>query len=133
MDRKEFLSLIGLSAGAFAIQSCLNGCTKVNQPNVDFTLDVTDPANFQLQTNGGYVYTRGVIVARVSATSYVAVSQTCTHGGSSVVYEIGKNDFFCSTHNAAFASNGQVTGGPATQNLKSYNTSLTGNNLRIWG
>lgn len=133
MDRKEFLSLIGVSAAAFALEACLQGCTKVNQPNVDFTLNLADPAFAVLNTNGQYLYKEGVIIARSLTGSFFAVSQTCTHGGTSVIYESGKNDFFCQSHSAVFATSGAVTGGPANKNLKSYNTSLSGTNLHVWG
>ena len=133
MDRKEFLSLIGVSAAAFAIDACLQGCTKVNQPNVDFTINLADPAYTILNTNGQYIYSNGVIIARSLTGAFIAVSQTCTHGGTSVIYEAGKNDFFCQSHYAVFATSGAVTGGPANKNLKSYTTSLNGTILHVWG
>src|SRR4051812_21479894 len=116
MDRKEFLALIGGSTAVFAI-ACLQGCTKVNQPNVDFTINLADPNYAILSTKGGYLYSNGVIVAYTTTGMYLAVSQACTHGGTPVIYEAGKNDFYCQTHYATFATSGAVTGGPANKNL----------------
>ena len=56
MDRKTFLSSIGLSARTIFIASCLGACTKAAvdnggaAPTVDFTLDLTQPANAALNT-----------------------------------------------------------------------------------
>jgi cytochrome b6-f complex iron-sulfur subunit len=137
MDRKKFLSLVGMSAGAFAVVSCLNGCSKAplgaNPPTVNFNLSLTDPANVALTHLGGYMYYQGVIIARTTAGLFLAVSQTCPHQGNTVVYESGPNDFYCPAHSSVFAPNGQVTGGPSPQNLKSYNTQLTGTTLHVWG
>ncbi|HXC04440.1 MAG TPA: Rieske (2Fe-2S) protein [Bacteroidia bacterium] len=138
MDRKEFLSLVGISAAAFATVSCLDGCSKsplgANPPSVNFTLNLADPANSALTHNGGYMYMQGVIIARTNTGAFLAVSQTCPHMGNTVVYESGVNDFYCPAHNSTFATNGQVTGGPSPQNLKSYNTQLiSGSSLHVWG
>lgn len=132
MDRKEFLALIGGGAAVFSLGSCLQSCTKVNQPSVDFTINLSDPAYAVLKTAGGYMYANGVIVAHTISGAYVAVSQTCTHGGTNVVYETGKDNFYCPTHFATFTTSGVVKAGPANKNLRSYNTSLNSNNLHIW-
>ena len=137
MDRKEFLSMLGLSAAAFTIASCAQGCSKsslgANPPTVDFTLNLLDPANANLHTGGGYIYQNGLIIARTVGGAYIAVSQTCTHSGNIVVFEGAQNDFFCPAHSSTFATSGLVTGGPAPTNLKSYNTALNGSSLHIWG
>lgn len=133
MNRKEFLTLVGGGTGVFAVMACTQACTKVNQPTVDFTINLADPAYAVLINKGGYMYSSGVIIAYTLAGNYIAVSQTCTHGGTPVVFESGKDDFFCQTHSSTFAKSGQVTGGPASKNLKSYNTYLNGKSLRIWG
>jgi cytochrome b6-f complex iron-sulfur subunit len=58
MDRKEFLSAIGLGAAAIACSYCLGACN-VNDPgitgptNVDFTLDLNAQANTALKSAGG--------------------------------------------------------------------------------
>jgi cytochrome b6-f complex iron-sulfur subunit len=135
MDRKEFLALVGTSIAAITIGACFGGCSKStttpSQPVVNFTLSLTDPANSALNTNGGYVYSQGVIVARTLTGAYIAVSQACTHQGVSVVYQ--SPGFYCQAHGSTFASNGVVTGGPATSPLKAYTTQLTGTSLHVSG
>jgi cytochrome b6-f complex iron-sulfur subunit len=137
MDRKEFLSLLGISSAALALTYCFGGCQPMNNgpttpSNVDFTLDLTNSANSSLDTNGGYVYHGGVIVARTVNGSYVAVSQYCTHAGGTVVYESRINDFYCPVHGSVFSTNGSVISRPASSALVKYNTSLSGTSLRVY-
>jgi cytochrome b6-f complex iron-sulfur subunit len=137
MDRKEFLAMFGISSAAFAIATCLNSCGKAQvtntAPTVNFTMDLTQPSNAALQTNGGFLYVQGLIVARTNAGAFIAVSQACTHQGTSVVYQASASDFVCPAHGSTFAPNGAVGMGPATVSLKSYYTSLSGNILHISG
>ena len=139
MDRKNFLSQVGVGAAAFLAPICLGGiagCGKSSNDstpsapsNVDFTLDVSSGA---LASNGGFLVSQGILVARTNAGAFLAVSAACTHEGTSVTYNAANNNFVCPNHGAKFSSSGMVTLGPATTNLKSYNTSLTNSTLRIY-
>ncbi len=139
MDRKDFLSQVGVGAAAFLAPICLGGiagCGKSSKEstpsapsNVDFTLDVSSGA---LASNGGYLVSQGILVARTNSGTFLAVSAACTHEGTSVTYNAANNNFVCPNHGAKFSSSGMVTLGPATTNLKSYNTSLTNSTLRIY-
>jgi cytochrome b6-f complex iron-sulfur subunit len=137
MDRKEFLSLLGLTSAAFAVSYCFGGCQPMsNAPtaptNVNFTLDLTNPAYSALNSNGGYIYNGGVIVARTVSGTYIAVSQYCTHAGGTVIYDSKNNDIYCPVHGSVFSTSGSVIQGPAGSPLAKYNTSLSGNSLRIY-
>ncbi len=137
MDRKEFLSTLGLGAAAFVCSYCLTGCQPLDNPitaptNVDFTLDLTAPANAALKSNGGYLYNAGVIVARTTTGAYVAVSQKCTHQGSNVQYVSSDNSFYCPSHGSDFATSGAVNRGPASSSLAAYHTTLNGTSLRVY-
>jgi cytochrome b6-f complex iron-sulfur subunit len=139
MDRKDFLSQVGVGAAAFLAPICLGGiagCGKSSKnstpsapSNVDFTLDVSSGA---LASNGGYLVSQGILVARTNAGAFLAVSAACTHQGTNVNYNAANNNFVCPSHFSEFSSSGMVTLGPATTNLKSYNTSLTNSTLRIY-
>src|SRR5476651_191111 len=95
MDRKEFLTAIGMSTAALAVVSCL-GCSKKSGDNanptttgptgIDFTLDLTAASNAALLTNGGYLAQNGVLVARTTTGPYIAVQQSCTHQNYPLVY-----------------------------------------------
>ena len=137
MDRKEFLSQVGLGAAALLAPVCLGGLAACGKSggspsaptNVDFTLDVsTGP----LATNGGYLVRNNIIIARTNSGGFLAVSAACTHEGTNVNYVASSNKFVCPNHGAQFSSTGAVTLGPATRNLTSYNTSLNGNTLRVY-
>lgn len=138
ITRKEFLSLLGLSSAAVAVTYCFGGCqpNMNNLPtapaNVNFTLDLTNPAYSALNSNGGYVYNSGVIVARTITGSYIAVSQYCTHAGGTVVYDKSANDFYCPVHGSVYSLSGSVIQGPAPSPLIKYNTSLSGTSLRVY-
>lgn len=136
MDRKEFLSLIGIAAGGAAVAACFGGCKKQESTppsiNVDFTLDLTAPANSALQTNGGYLVTHQVIVARTLSGAYISVAAACTHEGQTVDYQGGSHKFQCSRHGATFSESGSVLSGPPNSPLQQMHTSLTGTSLHVY-
>jgi cytochrome b6-f complex iron-sulfur subunit len=136
MERREFLSTLGLGAVTAVCVQCLDGCKQedpISAPtNVDFTLDLTNPAYASLKTSGGYVYNGGVVVAYTANGTYVAVSQACTHAGANVTYDLNANAFYCPAHGSMFALNGTVSRGPAGSPLGTYKTTLTGNSLRVY-
>lgn len=134
MDRSEFLRLIGISSGAAVLAGCLQGCAKQQDTptlNVDFTLDLTQSANSALNTNGGYLVTHSVIVARTLAGNFIAVAAACTHEGQTVQYVANAHQFHCPRHGANFNDSGTVVNGPASSNLQQMTTTLTGTNLRV--
>lgn len=136
MDRKEFLSQLGLTSAAVFMGACMAGCSKDGSTpaptNVDFTINLSDPANSALGAAGGFIYKNNLIIARTQTNAYIAVSQACTHEGTSVQFQGANNRFFCPNHGATFSTNGAVTNGPATRALVSYNTQLTGTTLRVY-
>ena len=141
MDRKEFFVNLGKGAALVALTVCFGNCgvNSNNNPtypsapqNVDFTLDLTDQANASLNSVGGYIYQNGIIIARVDANTYDAVSKACTHQGYTIAYQSGNKEFHCSAHGSNFDVNGKVVNGPASIALVKYNTQLNGNKLRIF-
>ncbi len=138
MNRKDFFTQLGVGAAALLVPVCfggLAGCSKsassntTPSPGIDFTLDISSGA---LATIGGFLVSQGVLVARVNASSFIAVSAACTHQGTTINYNASGNNFFCPNHGARFDSSGAVTQGPATTDLKKYNTSLAGSSLRVF-
>jgi cytochrome b6-f complex iron-sulfur subunit len=137
MERNEFLSILGVGAAAVACGYCFGGCNSntgggITAPtNVDFTLDLTNPAYAGLKSVGNYVYNAGVIVAHAQS-GYVAVSLACPHQGATVVFDASTNSFFCPAHGSRFSLSGAVIAGPAGSPLGSYKTTLTGTSLRVF-
>lgn len=138
LDRKKFLGMIGMSASALVMFGCM-GCSKssgggsaIPPSNVNFTLDLTSPANSALTKNGGYLVTNGVIVARTNTGSYIAVQQSCTHENYPLAYQPANFRFYCNNHGATFSEKGVVTGGPTNRSLTVYNTQLTSTSLNVF-
>lgn len=140
MNRKEFLTLLGMGAlGAAAIAS-LPGCSKSDDSTTpstgtnnktDFTIDLSDSGSAALVAAGGYIYRNGIIIAHLGNGSYVAVSDVCTHQGATVSFD-GSSTFTCPRHGSAFNADGSVKNGPATSALVKYNTQLSGTSLRVY-
>jgi cytochrome b6-f complex iron-sulfur subunit len=141
MDRKEFLTVMGMTSGSIAAITCL-GCSKssgngsgtsVSGPTgVDFTLDLSASANAQLLQSGGYLSVNGVLVAHTPAGAYIAVQLSCTHENYPLIYQASSNNFYCNNHGSAFTATGVVINSPASSNLSTYKTTLTGTSLRVY-
>jgi len=138
MDRKEFLIKLGIGAAAITFIDTLQSCSKqANNPtptklNVNFTFLLTDPNYSALNQSGGYVYSNGVVIAKTSTNSYIAVAQACTHAGCNVIYQLQQNDFYCPCHSSVFNNTGGVVTGPATVALQLFNAAVTGNSVHIY-
>lgn len=144
MERKEFISILGLGAGSIIISSCLGACGKSDGPSpspgpapgpggkVDFTVDVLSNADLNSK---GWTIQNQVIIAK-SGSAYIALAGTCTHQQNLMTYSSANNTFPCSqqdaAHGSVFNADGVKIAGPATANLKKYNTTLTGNTLRVF-
>lgn len=135
MERKEFLNLVGVSVGAVILSRCLSGCTYVKDGGpspinpdptnkVDFKVSLNDPNYTHLQTNGSYTHVKDIILARTKTGEFIALSQYCTHQGTSVEYREVRNDIYCSNHGSRFSTVGKVLAGPASYPLKQFNTSF---------
>ena len=62
-----------------------------------------------------------IMITRLSATEYAALSMRCTHEGCSVDDRPAKNGpINCFCHGSAFGLDGHVINGPATAPLKRY-------------
>ncbi len=139
MERNEFLKLLGTASMAVCAGCALESCSSSSDPsvpaaptNIDFTLDLTAMSNAALLVDGGSIYKSGIVIARLSATDYVALSQRCTHEGTTINFVPLAGNFFCPNHSSRFSTTGSVINGPATSSLKKYNTTLTGNDLRVF-
>lgn len=137
MDRKEFLSQLGIGAAGVLFVGCLGSCKKdvpSAATNVNLTIDLTSPTYSALATPGNFMYLgNGVIIAQTSTGNFVAVSQYCTHEGENVTFRPTNNDFYCSAHRSVFNTTGTVTSGPAGSSLKQYTVTKTGDTLTIKG
>jgi len=95
------------------------------------TIDLTDNKYSALNNTGGFVVTQGVIVANLGGSTFVALSSICTHQGCEIAYNSSANNFPCPCHGSIFSTTGSVLNGPASEALKSYTLSKTGNVITI--
>jgi len=128
ITRKEFIEQVGIGSAFLVLAACAGSCKKTST-SVNFTVDVSSGA---LATNGGYLVQNGVIIARTTSGTFIAVSATCTHQGGTLGYSSGSNTFVCPLHGATFNSSGGVVSGPATTAVQKYNTTLSGTSLRVY-
>ena len=91
-------------------------------------IDLTNPAAARLLTVGGtQVIIAGaarLIVLRQSATSFVVLSDICTHAGCAVGFNATLDQMTCPCHGSRFNLQGVAVRGPATLPLKSYMTTF---------
>ena len=142
MNRMEFLKSLGLKgASLFAVycaasglSSCVNESMDPTTPSGgtgnELTLDLTSATYSKLNTVGNYVIVSGIVIARVSATAFAAVTQVCSHEGRrQVVFNAG--EFYCAAHGARFDTAGKGLNSTGSRGLKTYATLLEGTTLKV--
>ncbi len=140
MNRKEFfrtsaLVLAAAAVGSSFLESCAKTSTTPQGPSVNFTVDLSQAAFKALNSMGGYAYSNGVVITRISTATdgFIALSQTCTHQGCTIAYQATSMIFVCPCHGGTYDANGNVTGGPPTSPVKKYAVTRSGNILTIKG
>jgi menaquinol-cytochrome c reductase iron-sulfur subunit len=73
------------------------------------------------------VTSHGVFVIKKSDTNILVLSNKCTHLGCSVSWKADRQEFICPCHDAQFALDGKVMGGPPPRPLDSY----SGDRLKV--
>jgi cytochrome b6-f complex iron-sulfur subunit len=142
MNRMEFLKSLGLKgASLFAVYCAASGLSSCVNESMDPTnpaggtgneliLDLNSAAYSKLNTVGNYVVVSGVVIARVSATAFAAVTQVCSHEGQrKVVFNAG--EFYCPVHGARFDTAGKGINSTGSRGLKTYATTLDGTTLKV--
>jgi len=139
IKRNDFLKSLGLKGaslmaiycGASALSSCQNESEVAPSGTVDFTLDLTNASYSALNTVGKYITINKVVIARVSATSFAAVTQICSHEGQAQVMYNGSG-FSCPAHGATFSITGAKTNNVSNKGITAYQTTLTNSSLRVF-
>ena len=132
MDRRDFISKSLLVSGAILVGSTLiESCKKKPAENINFTLDLSDPANAALANIGGSVVHDKIIVIKTGASSFAALSNICTHNGCTLTYLSTTNILVCPCHGGTFNIQGKVVSGPPPAELSAYKTSINGTVLTV--
>ena len=139
INRRQFLTELGLGTGAIMATYCFGGLTSCDEGSdykvgeVDFILNLDESPNETLKTVGGYVRTNKVVIALVSEGNFVAVTQICSHqGAENVTFRSMNSDFYCTKHGAIFDLKGNGLNSKGSKGIMVYQTSLSGNRLRIF-
>tara|TARA_A100001011_G_C13939985_1_gene686742 strand:- start:168 stop:608 length:441 start_codon:yes stop_codon:yes gene_type:complete len=139
INRRQFLTELGLGTGAIMATYCFGGLTSCDEGSdykvgeVDFILNLDESPNEALKTVGGYVRTNKVVIALISEGNFVAVTQICSHqGAENVTFRSMNRDFYCTKHGAIFDLQGNGLNSNGSKGIMVYQTSLSGNRLRIF-
>jgi cytochrome b6-f complex iron-sulfur subunit len=139
MDRRKFLKASCAICGvaAMGVTVFLESCKKEKKEEepqigspVNFTVDMTKPENVALKTPGGSVVSNGIVIIAL-ASSFTALSQTCTHQGCKVNYDESSNNLVCPCHGGTYNIDGKVIAGPPPSPLKKYTVTKNGDILTI--
>lgn len=135
MERRDFLkNTIAVCGLGLIPVGVIESCSKqsfTGPKDVDLTLDLNNAANASLNTIGGSVIVKGVIVIRQNAATVVALSATCTHQGCTVGYNTGNTTLVCPCHGGVYNISGAVVSGPPPSALTKYTATLSGNIVTV--
>src|SRR5260221_68462 len=123
MKRRNFLNSSGTALGLGIIAQALDGCspTSVNpKPSANFTVDLTSSTSSTLNTVGGVLLTHGIFIIRTGQSSYIALSQICTHAGCHVNFNSSSKQFVCPCHGGTYDINGKVISEPPPSPFAQY-------------
>ncbi|MCP9765982.1 QcrA and Rieske domain-containing protein [Lacihabitans soyangensis] len=150
-SRGQFLKTLGLSSKALmafycigAVSACSSEEETVSPGNtntgntgntssgltgtttgasIDYTIDLKNASYSKLTTAGEFVIIGDTLVANANGT-YIAVSKSCTHQGTTLAFRKAEGDLWCSNHGSEFKTDGTVEKAPATTALKTYKTTF---------
>lgn len=149
MDRRTFLSWVGMGWVASSLPIALAACTSNNQSTAQpSTTNQQSPTAASPSRSDGFVKVgtvaeleTGAIVLPNSAIGPVAVvrhqgvlaavNPTCTHKGCTVAWQ-PSGEYVCPCHQAKFSSTGGVVSqGPTKVPLKVYQAKTEGNEVLV--
>lgn len=120
MKRREFLKTACLATACIlpACKSTIKYADAIQQGNKL----VVDKSLFLANSIVTIAYNQhGIGITKLDDNTFAASLLTCTHQGCAVSVE--ENGFICPCHGARFDNVGQVTKGPAEENLTRFITS----------
>ncbi|MBE9175629.1 ubiquinol-cytochrome c reductase iron-sulfur subunit [Synechocystis salina LEGE 06155] len=130
VKRRKLISYTAFSTAIAVITGCFGGNSSNGQGqtvNVGTMADLKTKGQLKGNTPKGPV----TVVPNGSGGQISAVNPTCTHNGCQVEWKKANSKFVCPCHGAEFAATGKVLKGPATKNLPTYPTQVSGNNVLV--
>ncbi|MEX2568784.1 MAG: Rieske (2Fe-2S) protein [Cyclobacteriaceae bacterium] len=83
------------------------------------------------EPGGWLLITAAKLLVVNTGQEYQALTSVCTHSQCDRNWSFSNDVFTCSCHGSRFTTEGAVVQGPATQPLKTYNTTLENQLLKI--
>ena len=147
MKRRDFLNITSKTVCACSIGVTgffLKGCSDndsmpVEPQGLEITFDLNEEGFQDLKVNGGSVVTpsneldsKGLLLYRDNEIIN-AYANRCTHASYDLTPFNDSGLSFCTGHGAQFNTSGVPITGPATRNLKEFETLLEGDVLTVFG
>lgn len=147
MERKEFLSKLGIGVAVVCMGCSLTACgsNPAEEANPDDGSDnppeggggdlMTVNLASEMKNTGDFKTASGIILVRLAQgndpSSFTAVQVACTHQGVSINYNSAQGKFICPGHGSEFSTSGQVLTGPATTALRHYTVTISNDILTV--
>jgi cytochrome b6-f complex iron-sulfur subunit len=148
MDRRTFLSWVGLGTLAstlpIAIAACTSEKTETTAEKPSETVAKARPDGFSVvgtrkdldQT--GFIQDKGfaggpllVIYDPANKAKLLAVNSKCTHKGCAVDWKADAKEFACPCHGSKFKPDGSVAAGPADKPLTAFIAKTEGDSVLV--
>jgi len=135
MNRKDFMSKLGIGAAFVLTTPCIIGCTKdevkTEVPDVDFTVDLNE---FDiLRSPGTFIIKNKVVVANNIDGQYIAATVTCSHENlNQIKYDRFADNWECTAHGARYTQGGEGLNANGAGGLTTFNVTQDGDTLRVF-
>ena len=135
MNRKEFMSKLGVGAAFVLTTPCIIGCSKdedsTETTEVDFMVDLNEYE--VLRSPGSFIITNNVVVANNIDGEYIAATITCSHENlNQIQYNRFMDGWECTAHGARYTQEGEGLNANGAGGLTTYNVMKEGDTLRIF-
>jgi cytochrome b6-f complex iron-sulfur subunit len=132
--RRDFVRGLSLSSGVLAAVACGGS----SSPTSPLSPPAPEPRRLRIAlppvgaTVEAYDGALALAVTRLTPTTAVAVSRTCTHQGCTVLVPApGGATLDCPCHGSRFTLQGAVVNGPAQRPLQSFEARVEGDEVGI--
>lgn len=141
MNRQEFIKTCGFAcAGVLVFGSTFHSCSSVKMVSgiIEDDVIIVNLSDFIIEKENSfrkYVIVQNdklkfpISLYRINDTQYSALWMQCTHQGTELT-AFGDR-LQCSAHGSEFDKNGNVTNGPASNNLKTFPVVIEKESLKI--
>lgn len=143
MDRRTFLSWVGVGAIASSLPVAIAACTSSSSAatatkKATRTDGFTAVGSVKALSQTGFIQNKKfasgpLLVVRDPANTakLIAVNSTCTHKGCAVDWKASAKEFVCPCHGSKFKADGSVANGPAQKPLAKFTVKTEGDTILV--